>query len=139
MAIMAATAAANENTVYAVFARCGAAEVPRHRLGFGLFALGNGANAGGSLHPGRGCFWLPQIKQSQVGRDGWGGSARRSMPSWASSRQEHPNATEENAPRVKDSRSTRGKSDEDFNRRGAALRMDAILDKVSKHGYENLT
>ena len=43
--------------------------------------------------------------------------------------------------KVKDSRSTRVKSDEDFNRekRERSERMDAILDKVSKHGYENLT
>ena len=43
--------------------------------------------------------------------------------------------------KVKNNRSTRVKSDEDFNRekRERSERMDAILDKVSKRGYENLT
>ena len=146
MAIMAATATANPNTNVRLFL-LGAVPLKYLAIGWVLldyFALGNGANAGGNLaHLGGAAFGYLMIKQSQVGRD-WVGWFERLIDAVIGFIQIGSIPTPRKKMRfrkVKNNRSTRVKSDEDFNRekRERSERMDAILDKVSKRGYENLT
>lgn len=146
MAIMAATATAQPNYTVRLFL-LGAIPLKYLAIGWVLldyFALGNGANAGGNLaHLGGAAFGYLMIKQSQAGRD-WIGWFERLLDAVMGLVQggSIPSPRKKTRFRkVKDTRTTRVKSDEEFNRekREQADRMDAILDKVSKHGYDNLT
>lgn len=146
MAIMAATATAQPNYTVRLLL-LGAVPLKYLAIGWVLldyFALGNGANAGGNLaHLGGAAFGYLMIKQSQAGRD-WVGWFERLLDAVMGLVQggSIPSPRKKTRFRkVKDTRSGRVKTDEEFNRekRERAERMDAILDKVSKHGYDNLT
>jgi membrane associated rhomboid family serine protease len=146
MAIMAATATAQPNYTVRLFL-LGAVPLKYLAIGWVLldyFALGNGTNAGGNVaHLGGAVFGYLMIKQSQAGRD-WVGWFERLLDAVMGLVQGGTIPSPRRKTRfrkVKDTRSTRVKTDEEFNRekRDRADRMDAILDKVSKQGYDNLT
>ena len=146
MAIMAATATAQPNYTVRLLL-LGAVPLKYLAIGWVLldyFALGNGTNAGGNIaHLGGAVFGYLMIKQGQAGRD-WVGWFERLLDAVMGLVQGGSIPTPRRKTRfrkVKDTRSTRVKTDEEFNRekRERADRMDAILDKVSKHGYDNLT
>lgn len=146
MAIMAATATAQPNYTVRLLL-LGAVPLKYLAIGWVLldyFALGNGTNAGGNVaHLGGAVFGYLMIKQGQAGRD-WVGWFERLLDAVMGLLQGGSIPTPRRKTRfrkVKDTRSTRVKTDEEFNRekRERADRMDAILDKVSKHGYDNLT
>ncbi|MDE0980150.1 MAG: rhomboid family intramembrane serine protease [Flavobacteriales bacterium] len=115
------------------------------------FALSNGENTGGNLaHLGGALFGYVMVKQADQGRDlvGWFERMLDSMimafkPNDKSKLrvEKRPNRTPWSRRAKKDTRSSRVKSDADFNqeKKDRLARMDAILDKVSKHGYDNLT
>jgi len=110
------------------------------------FALGNGENAGGNLaHLGGALFGYVWAKQWQLGRDltrwlerildplftwsSWGGGMRVVSGPRCNWWKRRPDP----GPRVK--------SDEDFNleKREREARLDAILDKIARHGYDRLS
>ncbi|MDC1486029.1 rhomboid family intramembrane serine protease [Flavobacteriales bacterium] len=115
------------------------------------FALSNGENTGGNLaHLGGALFGYVMVKQADQGRDlvGWFERMLDAMTSAFKPREKsklrvekRPKRTSWSRKAKKDTRSSRVKSDADFNqeKKERLARMDAILDKVSKHGYDNLT
>jgi membrane associated rhomboid family serine protease len=146
MGIMTATATAQPNyTVRLLF--LGAIPLKYLAIGWVLldyFALGNGANTGGNLaHLGGAAFGYVMIKQAANGRDlvGWFERLIDAAVGLFQSGSVPKGRKKTRFRKVKDSRTTRVKSDDDFNRekRERSERMDAILDKISKKGYDNLT
>lgn len=115
------------------------------------FALSNGDNTGGNLaHLGGALFGYVMVRQAGNGRDLVGWFERIVDAIYTAFR---PNSRSKlrvekreksrpwNRKPKSDTRSSRVKTDEAFNqdKKERLLRMDAILDKVSKHGYDNLT
>ena len=113
------------------------------------FALSNGENAGGNLaHLGGALFGFLMVREGRKGRDLvlwfeqvldaliglFQGQTRSKMRVEKSARFNRRN-------RKKESRTSRVKSDEEFNldKKEQRARMDAILDKISKHGYDDLS
>jgi len=151
MGIMAAVATAQPNrTINLVL--LGA--VPLKYLAIGCvgldyFALSGSDNTGGHLaHLGGAVFGYFAVMESRRGRDwvGWFESVLDAMVGlWSSSRdaltpiQGRKRKTRRRTPRNSGSNSY--KSDEEFNveKKVKSTQMDAILDKISKHGYDNLT
>ncbi len=146
MAIMSATATAQPNYMVRLFLL---GSIPLKYLAIGwvlldYFALGQGANPGGNLaHLGGAAFGYAMIKQASAGRD-WVRWFERLIDGvvnlWKGGGV--PNLRRKTKFRkVKDTRSSRVKSDEEFNleKKKRSEQMDLILDKISKHGYDNLT
>lgn len=146
MGIMTATATAQPNYTVRLFLL---GSIPLKYLAIGwvlldYFALGNGANTGGNLaHLGGAAFGYVMIKKAANGRDfvGWFERLMDAVVGLFQSGSFPKRRKKTRFRKVKDSRTTRVKSDDDFNRekRERSERMDAILDKISKHGYDNLT
>jgi len=146
MGIMTATATAQPNYTVRLFLL---GSIPLKYLAIGwvlldYFALGNGANTGGNLaHLGGAAFGYVMIKQAANGRDlvGWFERLMDAIVGLFQSGSVPKGRKKTRFRKVKDSRTTRVKSDDEFNRekRERSERMDAILDKISKHGYDNLT
>lgn len=151
MGIMAAAATAQPNrTMNLVF--LGA--VPLKYLAIGwvaldYFALSGSDNTGGHLaHLGGAVFGYFAVMESRKGRDWvrWFESILDAVVGlWASSRDAvTPRSGRQRRTKKKsaqEGRADRFKSDEEFNleRKQQSAEMDAILDKISKHGYDNLT
>jgi len=146
MGIMTATATAQPNyTIRLLFL----GSIPLKYLAIGwvlldYFALGNGANTGGNLaHLGGAAFGYVMIKQAANGRDlvGWFERLIDAVVGLFQSGSVPKGRKKTRFRKVKDSRTTRVKSDDEFNKekRERSDRMDAILDKISKQGYDNLT
>lgn len=115
------------------------------------FALSNGENTGGNLaHLGGALFGFVMVKQAQQGRDlvGWFENLLDAVTT-ALKPTGRPKLRVEKSERRKpwsrksksETRTSRAKSDAEFNqeKKVRLARLDAILDKVSKHGYDNLT
>ena len=151
MAIMTAAATAHPNHSIRLLL---VGSVPLKYLAIGwvvldYFALSNGSNTGGNIaHLGGAFFGYFMVVESQRGRDwvgwferildtvvGWWHRGSKFNGTWSSPR---PSRAQRSA---RGTRSGRVKSDEEFNleKKAKAERMDAILDKISKHGYDNLT
>jgi membrane associated rhomboid family serine protease len=115
------------------------------------FALSNGDNTGGNLaHLGGALFGYVMVKQAAQGRDlvGWFERLLDAIltafrPSAKSKLRVEKRSNRRSWGRKgqPETRSSRAKSDDAFNldKKQRLARMDAILDKVSKHGYDNLT
>lgn len=151
MAIMTAAATANPNHSIRLLL---VGAVPLKYLAIGwvvldYFALSNGSNTGGNVaHLGGAFFGYFMVMEGKRGRD-WVGWFERIIDGvvgiwqggWKAKgtgnafRKARPNRF------GRDTRSGRIKTDEEFNleKKAKAERMDAILDKISKHGYDNLT
>lgn len=143
MGVMAAMATARPNYQVRFFI-LGSLSLKYVALGWVLldyFALGNGLNSGGNLaHLGGAAFGYLMMKQSHNGRD-WVLWFERFLDRLTGWFKRDKSTYKSNWRTVKNSRSHRAKSDEDYNleKMERQKRMDSILDKISKHGYENLT
>ena len=146
MAIMTATATAQPNYVVRLFI-LGSIPLKYVAIGWVLldyFALGQGSNPGGNLaHLGGAAFGYAMIRQASVGRDwvGWFERLIDGLVALSKGGRVPRSRRKTKFSKVKDTRSARVKSDEDFNleKKKRNEQMDLILDKVSKHGYDNLT
>ncbi len=115
------------------------------------FALSNGDNTGGNLaHLGGALFGYVMVKQGDQGRDlvGWFERFLDALLTAFNPKAKSKLRVEKRSNRKSwrrktkpETRSSRVKSDEEFNqeKKERLARMDVILDKVSKHGYDNLT
>tara|TARA_B110000503_G_scaffold137535_1_gene221907 strand:+ start:3037 stop:3972 length:936 start_codon:yes stop_codon:yes gene_type:complete len=115
------------------------------------FALSNGDNTGGNLaHLGGALFGYVMVKQGDQGRDlvGWFERFLDALLTAFNPKAKSKLRVEKRSNRKSwrrktkpERRSSRVKSDEEFNqeKKERLARMDVILDKVSKHGYDNLT
>ena len=115
------------------------------------FALSNGDNTGGNLaHLGGALFGYVMVKQGDQGRDlvGWFERFLDALLTAFNPKAKSKLRVEKRSNRKSwrrktkpETRSSRVKSDEEFNqeKKERLARMDVILDKVSKYGYDNLT
>ena len=151
MGIMAAAATAQPNrTINLVF--LGAVRLKYLAIGWvalDYFALSGSDNTGGHLaHLGGAVFGYFAVMESRRGRDWvrWFESILDAVVGlWASSRDAvTPQGGRQRRTKRKSARAGRAdrfKSDEEFNleKKQQSAEMDAILDKISKHGYDNLS
>lgn len=146
MAVMAATATAQPNHLIRLFL-LGAVPLKYVAIAWVLldyFALGHGMNTGGNLaHLGGAAFGYAMIKQAARGRDlvGWFERLLDAIVGIFQGGGIPKPRRHSRFRKVKDSRGSRVKSDEEFNRekKSRSDRMDSILDKISKQGYDNLS
>jgi membrane associated rhomboid family serine protease len=151
MGIMAAAATAQPNrAINLIF--LGAVPLKYLTIGWvalDYFALSGSDNTGGHLaHLGGAVFGYFAVMESRRGRDWvrWFESILDAVVGlWASSRDAvtPPGGRQRRTKRksARAGRADRFKSDEEFNleKKQQSAEMDAILDKISKHGYDNLT
>jgi hypothetical protein len=151
MGIMAAAATAQPNrAINLIF--LGAVPLKYLTIGWvalDYFALSGSDNTGGHLaHLGGAVFGYFAVMESRRGRDWvrWFESILDAVVGlWASSRDAvTPQGGRQRRTKRKSARAGRAdrfKSDEEFNleKKQQSAEMDAILDKISKHGYDNLT
>lgn len=124
-------------------------------IGFVLldyFALSNGENMGGNLaHLGGALFGFLMVRQQRNGRDlvGWFERLLDAIISLFQSRSDSKMRMEKGGrfnrfskkKKRTERKTSRAQSDDEFNaqKQERESRMDGILDKISKHGYDNLS